>query len=709
MGDPVRFGLVGPSYQSENLSVDNQACINFYPSVDESGAGNSPIWLANTPGTKLFVNLGRTISPAVDGLLSFDQATGANATGTAVATGSKTPSSTPEWALFGFSKDDLSGFTFTPAAGWSLLDSQTYQQIVNGPINGQGTISSSTDWAAALMLFKIVGSSAPALAQTPKGVASGTFNGTNSTHFTNPVTAGNAILVILEGNQVVTGNSGFTFSDGVNTYTKIVDVNSGINNGPTYTAYLATNIAAGTPTLSGTVTHFVSGQIVAYEIVGGANAVVNSGPIRGQLEIAGRAFVVCGQDFDEVMANGTFTTWGQVSNDSLPVTMAASPQQLLLASAGNAYVFDLMANTLTMIPGVTFDGPVSQAGICDDFFLLTIQNSKEFYVSAPLDATDWVTNGSAIVSVFPDNIVSMFVFQRQPWFFSDTQSVVYYDSGNIFPFDVNPNAFIEAGCAAENSVAQMNNAPFWLGADARGHGKVWTAAGYTPQRVSTHALEFAIQGYSRIDDAVAWTAQFEGHDFYNIYFPTPSVTWVYDAATGMWHQEAFEIALTGQFQAAHRWNHMFVFGMHLVGDWQSGKVYQMQIPTPSGSTWTFGDDDGAPIVRIRRAPHISKAQRRQYFNELQLLVQSGLGPIPPLKTPSGLPRGPIVSMRFSNDNGQTWSNSLDRDTGMAGQFQKRVRWLRLGEARDRIFEIRYSDPVPLRITDAYLDYDEAVN
>jgi hypothetical protein len=409
------------------------------------------------------------------------------------------------------------------------------------------------------------------------------------------------------------------------------------------------------------------------------------------------------------MPNGTSQTWGQVANDSLPVTMAASPQQLLLASAGTAYVFDLTANTLTPIPGATFDGPVAQAGICDDFFLLTIQNTKEFYVSAPLDATDWVTNGNAIVSVFPDNIVSMFVFQRQIWFYSDTQSVVYYDSGNIFPFDVNPNAFIEAGCAAENSVAQGNNSLKWLGADARGNGKVWTANGYTPQRISNHAIETAIQSYSKISDAVAFTAQFEGHEFYYLYFPTPSVMWVYDDMTGMWHQEAFQVALTGQFQAAHRWNHMFVFGLHLVGDWSSGRVYQMEIPTQTGTTWTFADDDGAPIVRLRRAPHISKSQRRQFFNELQVFVQVGLGPIPPLTDPAGNPRGPIMSMRFSGNSGQTWSNYVDRDCGQAGEYKKRVRWLRLGQDRDRIFEISMSDPVAWRIVDAYLDYDQGQN
>lgn len=429
--------------------------------------------------------------------------------------------------------------------------------------------------------------------------------------------------------------------------------------------------------------------------------------VRGQIAIVGRAFNVADANFFEVFANGSKTLWGSVANDSLPVTMAASPQQLLIASAGTAYVFDLMANTLTAIPGATFSGPVAQAGICDDFFLLTIQNSKEFVVSAPLDATDWVTNGAAIVSVFPDNIVSMFVFQRQVWFYSDTQSVVYYDSGNIFPFDVNPNAFIEAGCAAENSPAQMNNAIFWLGADARGHGKVWMASGYTPTRVSNHAVEFAIQGYTRIDDAVSYTYQDQGHDFYVLYFPTPSTTWVLDGITGMWAQRGFYDTVIGQFKAHHSQNHIFAFGKHLVGDWATNNLYEMSIDI---LTDALGSDDVEYLIhRVRRAPHISKGQQRQYFTELQVFVETGLGPQPPLLDGAGNARGPVMSLRWSNDSAHTWSNYIDRDCGQAGEFAKRVRWLRLGEARDRVFEISMSDPIPWRIVDAYLQSEQGSN
>lgn len=509
--------------------------------------------------------------------------------------------------------------------------------------------------------------------------------------------------------------------------------------------------------------------------------------VRGQIQITGRTFVVADANFIEVMSNASTITRGMVSNDGQPVSMAASPQQLLLASAGLTYVYNLQTNVLTPISetgeilsalptsghagtgfavgdqvqvvqtggalgvlqvayesggvptgytvvnagegyqtatgvtlsvltgsgtpgeaditcGQTFDGPISQVGICDDFFIALVADSKEFYVSAALDATDWVANGSAIISVFPDNVVGMLVDHREIWFYSDTQSVVYYDSGNVFPFDVIPGAFIEAGLAAEWTPVQLNNTVFWLGADSRGSGVAWCAVGYLPQRVSNHAVEFAWQSYARIDDAVAFPYQDQGHQFWVIYFPTANATWVYDVLTQMWHERGYLNLATGQFGAARYWNHTFNFGKHLVGDWASGILYEMHIPVYSAGTWTFADDNGNPIRRVRRAPHISNEQQRQFSSELQVYLESGIGPIPPLTQPDGVtPRGPTLSLRWSTDGGHTWSDYFDRDCGQAGAYHTRVRWLRLGRSRDRVFEISTSDPWGPRIVDAYLD------
>jgi hypothetical protein len=490
------------------------------------------------------------------------------------------------------------------------------------------------------VLLKLIGtSSLPTTVQAP-------LTGTSSVPitagpFVSPLTAGNTVICTIQGAEHDSATGSFTVSDGVNTWVRLASAantnEGGSTTGPLLEIWAAFNVAAGSPTFTVTGPTLSGGGFFFGEYAAGHAAVTNSGPVRGLFTVTGRTFAVCGADFDEILGNGTFITRGTVGNDSLPVTMAASPQQLLLASAGTAYVFDLMANMLTAIPGVTFAGPVSQAGICDGFFLLTIQNSKEFYVSAPLDAMDWVTNGAAIVSVFADNIVSMLVHDREIWFWSDRDRTVYYDSGNIFPFDVIAGTTIQAGSAAKNSPARIDDRVLWLNADDNGTATVKMGSGYTPQRISNHALEFAMQGYARVDDAVGTTYQDQGHNFYELYFPTPSVTWVFDTLTGMWHQRAFWLEQIGQYQAAHRWNHTYNFGKHLVGDWQSGKVYEMRIPTQVGSAWTFADDDGNTIRRMRRAPHISKEQKWAFYHFVNVFVETGLGPIPPLVQPASSP------------------------------------------------------------------------
>jgi hypothetical protein len=707
MGEPVRFGLVGPSYQSQSVSVDNQACINLYPEQDESGGGNAPLVLYPTPGSKTFVDLkgGPSGAPSLDGMANG----GSIVPQLTFSIGPIVPTTATDWAIMATASGALAGVP----SGWSAIagaDTTTWQQFLSSsaPLTGTGTFPISGTWAGAMALFK-TNAAAPAIANANSNQFPHDPSGNTATNVMNPTTASNSIIVIYKVLGPVSAAVPTISDSQHNTYQLVASKYLSDDSRAIY-MWVAQNIVGGPNTVIVATTDVLFGSTSTFEDFEYTNLFIPStGPVRGELTINGRSFAICGNGFFEIFANATFFNRGVVANDALPVTMAASPQQLLIASAGMAYVFDLIANTLTPIPGATFPGPVGQAAICDDFFILTIQASKQFFVSAALNANDWVSNGSAIVSVFPDNIVGMIVIHRQIVFGSDTKIVTYFNSGNIFPFDVVPGSDMDQGLAAMSSYAPLNNTYLWLGADERGHGKVWMASGYTPQRVSNHAIEFAIQGYSRIDDAVAFVSQYQGHDFYCLYFPTPSVIWVYDTLTGMWHQESFTIATTGQFQAAHRWNHTFNFGKHLVGDWGSGKVYEMHIPVMAGTTWQFGDDDGSPIVRVRRAPHISKSQRRQYFNELQILVEAGLGPIPPLRDSAGNPRGPILSMRFSNTSGKTWNNYVDRDCGQAGEFSKRLRWLRLGEGRDRIFEVRYSDTPAIRITDAYLDYDEGVS
>lgn len=354
----------------------------------------------------------------------------------------------------------------------------------------------------------------------------------------------------------------------------------------------------------------------------------NARSIRGQFSINGRLFVVSGSQLLEFLWHADTgivetLTRGPVADDRLPVSMAASPQQLLVASAGMTYVLNLATNVVTPVQIPNADARrITKVGYSDSFFNALEENSQQWFISKSFDALTWDALDTTIVSVFSDNIVSSIVDHRKIWFFGQKRTVVYYISGNVFPYDV-LDPIIEQGCIAANSPAQLDNSVFWLGGDERGAGIVWRAQGQTPIRISNHALEFEMQSYPTMTDAISYTYQDQGHSFYHLYFPSANKSKRYDVATNQWHDVDYFDAGTS---IAHRsQNHTFIFGKHLVGDWKTATLYEMKIPQFVNGSWEFADDFGNPIRRVRRAPHISKDNKVLRYTKLEVMLEAGLG------------------------------------------------------------------------------------
>ncbi|MFD0130198.1 MULTISPECIES: hypothetical protein [Bacillati] len=51
-----------------------------------------------------------------------------------------------------------------------------------------------------------------------------------------------------------------------------------------------------------------------------------------------------------------------------------------------------------------------------------------------------------------------------------------------------------------------------------------------------------------------------------------------------------------------------------------------------------------------------------------------------------------VEICYSVDGGATWSNWKRKSIGEVGQYAKRVRFMRMGKSRQRVFRIRVSSP-----------------
>lgn len=412
--------------------------------------------------------------------------------------------------------------------------------------------------------------------------------------------------------------------------------------------------------------------------------------------IAEQLFASSAQILFEVFSDGTSINRGTLGNvgGNKPSMATNNANQMVIASGGKLFLYALNTNVLTPIDtttGVALQGAVAKVGFDDAYFIALLQNSQKFQISGILDGSAWDPTDIAQVSQFPDNVLAMIVDHREIPFFGPKQSIVYYDSGNPdFPFDTVPGAFVESGIHAPDSLAKLDNTIFWAGADERGGMMGYRAQGYTPSRISNHAIEFAWQRYSASTNAVGFSYQENGHTFWVLYFPTVSKTWVYDVATGMWHERQRADGKAYRAQCFAK-----AFGKNLVGDWDSGTIYEMSTK--------YLDEDGTPMPRLRRGPHISDEQKFRLHTSLQVDCEVGIGPQPPLRDGKNNPRGPQMYMRFSDDGGKTWSNQQTRDAGQAGKSKARVIWRRLGRARDRVYEISVNDPVDWSITTAYLE------
>lgn len=411
------------------------------------------------------------------------------------------------------------------------------------------------------------------------------------------------------------------------------------------------------------------------------------GGIRGTLRATqALSVVVAGPNVYTVTSAGVATLRGTVTPGTTPVSMASNGNVVMIVTGPSGYALNLATYALTQIISTAFQG-ADRVDFVDGYFVFNKPGTGQFQItqlySTDIDDLDFATAEGA-----PDLLVSLIVDHREVWLFGETSTEVYFNSGNAdFPFERIQGAFIEQGCAAKYSVAKMDNRVFWLSADDRGKGMVMSAAGYQPQRISDHALEYAIGQMSAITDAVAYTYQQEGHSFYVLSFPAANQTWVFDASTNQWHQRAYRDPTTAALQR-HRSNCQMAFiGENIVGDWENGNLYKMKLD--------YYTDNGAAIPRIRACPHLSDPDYRyQIHDELRVDMRTGVG------LTSGQGSDPKAMLQWSDDGGYTWSNELWASIGKIGEYQARVNWRRLGRSRDRVYKITVTDPVPVAFVGA---------
>jgi hypothetical protein len=393
---------------------------------------------------------------------------------------------------------------------------------------------------------------------------------------------------------------------------------------------------------------------------------VGTGPIRGMFSqpgvFGGALFIVSGQGM--YLADGT--SLGTIPGSDT-VRFAASPEQVVAVGGGTAFLHEgagFNPITDTDLPAV------SDVARLAGRFVYAVAGSDRFYWSEINDAGNIDGLSFATAEGSADANLGVATLGDELNFFGASTVEVWFASGDPdAPFQKALGRQYSRGCAARDSVAALDNALFFLGED-----RIVYRAQQAPIRISTFSLEERLKSCSAIGQVTALAISLEGHSFYLLNIPGQG-SFAFDIASGQWAEWASwgRDVFRGRCVVS-------AGGETFVGDDETGTVWKL-----APGVYRDGTD---PISFIASCfmPMPGGSAR---CDNLVLQGARGVG------LASGQGVDPQVEMRWSDDQGRTWSRWRAAPMGALGEYRRRAVWQRLGTIREpgRAFEFRATDPV----------------
>jgi hypothetical protein len=401
----------------------------------------------------------------------------------------------------------------------------------------------------------------------------------------------------------------------------------------------------------------------------------------------GQLYGVCGDTVYAISSLWGFTRIGTINSGSGPVSMVDNTTDIILVDGtyGNGWTINLTTNAFAKINQPGFYGG-NQVNYVDGYFVLNRIGTRQWYISLP-NTTNFDPIDYASTTGYSDLLIGIGITRRYVYLFGKITTEIWFNQGNTaFPFGRLPGSFMQYGCAATNSIAQMDGELYWVAQSPQGQAFICKTTNFAATIISTFAINNELQTYATLADAIGYTYELNGHFFYVVTFPTANKTWVYDLSNQQWNEWNY-VDNDGGFNR-HRSNcFAFAYGKLIVGDWQNGNLYAID-----QDNYT---DNGQVITRVRTFYHMEDdGSNRVRYRSLILEMESG----------NGYNNEEInVGLRWSDNRGKTYGNPVFQSLGGEGEYITIMQWNRLGMARDRVFEVSWSPPVRTALNGAFID------
>ena len=329
------------------------------------------------------------------------------------------------------------------------------------------------------------------------------------------------------------------------------------------------------------------------------------------------------------------------------------------------------------------DGDIPTSPICpvslDGYVFVIKSGTDEIWNSDVDDPTAWTANSFVSAEMYPDNLVTLARHLNYIIAFGSFSIELMYDNENASgsPLRRTDSGAIKVGLAARDTVAQADKRTFFVGQRNIGEPSVWMFDGLTPSPVSNEFIDkILVTEGSNLANATAWICNHKGHTLYVL--GLNARTLVYDCDEKLWTDWSINSSSNHAvlpFQYATQGANNLILVLHPT----DGKLYKLDKDT-------FTDDAGAILVDIITSRINFKSTRWKRMFRVELLAD---------KESSG-----TVTIRWSDDDYQTWSNSRSLD------LTTRPYTKACGVFRRRAFRLQHSTNAAFRVQALEIDYSE---
>jgi hypothetical protein len=389
--------------------------------------------------------------------------------------------------------------------------------------------------------------------------------------------------------------------------------------------------------------------------------------------------------------NGDVTQIGQVAGN-LQCTMEYSLTDLVICTQGYAYIWS-PTRPFTQITDPNL-GNVFDVVWIDGYFIYTDGN---YLVQSELtDPTKFDPNayGSSIAD--PDPIRGVTKLRNELYAINRYSTEIFQDvgvnsaTGQGFAFQRIPGALINVGCVGPRSKCKIGDGFCVVGGARTDSTSVWYIEGSQAVKVATREIEIILAEYTEQqikDHCNTDNLTYYIHEFLIIYLPNHTLVWDQAASQAMktpvWHIWSTSTDGNGPFRGQ---NAVYIYNKWIFGDSIDGTIgyWDETVNTHYGQAVGWRID----------TQFVYNESKGFIINWAELVGLSGRYPDY---------NGQTISMSKTKD-GLNWSDEKFISIGKAGDYTKRLRWRRLGIARNYM-GLRFKGCSNYPITFARLEVD----